>query len=239
VAHAGRIGRDGLWLRERLQGEGVDVSGVLETEAPTGHAIIQVDPSGETAIVLHGGANQCVTPADADCVLASFNAGDYLLVQNEISALPAIIRAGAQRGLRVVFNPAPLTPAVHSYPLDQVSIFILNETEAQGLTGVSQAQQIGAAMAQKFPEATTVVTLGHKGSLLFDPAATFHQPAEKVTAVDTTAAGDTFIGFFLSHLIASGDARQALQWGCRAAAVCVTRPGAADSIPHLAELEKD
>ncbi len=238
VWHAGKIGQDGLWLKAQLESEGVDVSQItIAPKDPTGHAMIQVNPSGENAIVLHGGANQCVTATEVVTALSSFAAGDYLLLQNEISSISNLISAGAQRGLRVVFNPAPMTPAIRSYPLESIAVFILNETEAAELTGATVPEAIGAAMRQSFPNAITVLTLGRQGAICFQAHDTIYQPAEKVTALDTTGAGDTFIGFFLAQLIQTNDIQQALQMGCRAAALCVTRPGAAASIPRRAEIK--
>jgi len=237
VAHAGKVGKDGAWLKELLEKNGVDASNVAIADGPTGHAIIQVSQSGENAILLHGGANQCLTETDVTHALASCSAGDYLLVQNETSSVEAAIRQGAARGLRVVFNPAPFTSAIRSYPLNLVDIFILNEIEAAGLTGKTDPEEIGTAMGKEFPKALTVLTLGRMGAMCFEAGARFQQQAEKVKAVDTTAAGDTFIGYFLSELMRTGEKNKALQLGCRAAAVCVTRPGAADSIPQLTELD--
>ena len=239
ASHVGKVGKDGAWLIARLEKEGVDASAVGVEEAATGHAIIQVIPSGENAIVLHGGANQRVCASDIARALAGHGAGDYLLVQNETSSVADAIRGGAGRGLKVVFNPAPMSPAILGYPLDLVDIFILNETEAEGLTGKTAPDDIRAAMLGQFPGAMTVLTLGERGAVCFDAGTMLEQPAVAVNAVDTTAAGDTFTGYFLAGLMEHGDAARALELGCRAAAICVTRPGASDSIPLRKELEQD
>ncbi len=236
VLHAGRVGKDAAWLIERLQREGVDTSFLHAGETPTGHAVIQVAPSGENAIVLYGGANQCVTEADVLSALSSCSPGDWLLLQNETSGVAQAIRAAHERGMKIVFNPAPMTPDVRLYPLDMVDIFILNETEAEELTGAKDPGDICAGMRQQFPRAATVLTLGDKGALYSDAGAQYHEPALPVNAVDTTAAGDTFIGYFLAELMRTGSPEKALALGCRAAAVCVTIAGAADSIPARAEV---
>jgi len=238
ASHAGKVGKDGAWLVARLEQEGVDASAIATAEAATGHAIIQVIPSGENAIVLHGGANQSVSESDIARALARHKAGDYLLVQNEISSVADAIRGGAKRGMKVVFNPAPISPAVRGYPLDLVDLFILNETEAEGLTEKTAFEDIRAEMRRRFPKAMTVLTLGGRGAVCFDAGALYRQPAFAVNALDTTAAGDTFTGYFLAGLMEHGDAARALELGCRAAAICVTRPGAADSIPLRKELEQ-
>jgi ribokinase len=239
IRHAGKVGRDAAWLLERLEHEGVDVTHVGVTETATGHAVIQVAPTGENAIVLYGGANLAVRETDIARAVSSALPGDYLLVQNETSAMPSAIRLARQHGLRVVFNPAPMSPDVRGYPLQDVDLFILNETEAEGLTGQKTPESVRAAMSVQFPRAAVVLTMGRQGAVYFDSAQCLHQPAIAVSAVDTTAAGDTFIGYFLAELMRSNDHAGALLLGCRAAAICVTRPGASDSIPFRRELELD
>lgn len=148
----------------------------------------------------------------------------------------AIAKAHA-RELRVILNPAPMAANLLDAPLELVDIFILNETEAEGLTGQSQLDEILATMRRRFPRAATVLTLGSRGALYADAATSHHEAALHVTAVDTTAAGDTFIGYFLAELMRGGDPSAALKMGCRAAAICVTRAGASDSIPYRNEVE--
>lgn len=236
TSHAGKVGSDGAWLRDRLQTEGVDTTHLQECDTPTGHAVIQVAPSGENAIVLFGGANQRIRADDLAPAFSTCSAGDYFLVQNETSAVAEAIHLAHEQKLKIVFNPAPMTDAVSNYPLHLVDLFVLNETEAQGLTGETDPEAIRTRMLAQFPDAATVLTLGPKGAIYFDAETLHHEAAPKVDAVDTTAAGDTFIGYFLAALMQSQDPAKALQQGCRAAALCVTKTGAADSIPHLADL---
>jgi ribokinase len=236
VRHAGKVGADGLWLKQYLADCGSDVSAVETTNGPSGHAIIQVTPQGENAIVLHGGANRRIARADAQRVLAMAGRGDLLLLQNEISALPDILRAAADRGLSIAFNPAPMDASVLALPLDLVSTFILNEVEAGMLAGVAEESGMLNAMRARFPKAAVVLTLGSRGARYADGRETHAVPAVPVKAVDTTAAGDTFIGYFLAERILGSDAKAALVTACKAAAICVTRPGAAVSIPTRAEV---
>lgn len=238
LCHAGQVGQEGVWLRDRLARVGVDVTHIGVVEEATGHAIIQVDEEGENAIVLFGGANQSITPATAQRVFADFGPGDLLLLQNEISAMAEILELAGARGLRVIFNPAPMTARVLEYPLQQVDTFIINRVEGQGLTGESQPNQIVDALRTRFPRAAVVLTLGAQGVLYADPEQTLALPAFPVQVADTTAAGDTFIGFFLAAQGAGHAIPDALGLATRAAALCVTRPGAADSIPTLAEVGK-
>ncbi len=237
VHHAGKIGPEGTWLRDTLTQEGVDTRFVQETEVPTGHAIIQVVPEGENAIVIYGGANRAITPEDARRVLAHFGPGDWLLLQNEISALAEILALAGERGLHVALNPAPMTPQVVEYPLEHVRLFIVNETEGTALTGEQEPEAILTAMRRRYPHAATVLTLGGQGSLYEDDQGRIHTPAVPVQAVDTTAAGDTFTGYLLAGLLEGLPPARALELAARAAALCVTRPGAAPSIPHRAEVD--
>ncbi len=239
VLHAGRIGPDGLWLRDAIAAEGVDVTHVGIDNQPTGHAIIQVDPEGENAILLYGGANLTVTSDDANYVLSHVGEGDWLLLQNEISSLPAILREAFYRGLNVAFNPAPMTPEVLSYPLKGVSVFVVNQTEGAALAETEDAspERIVEALQTRFPLAAILLTLGGDGSLYARGGECIRTPAVAVDAVDTTAAGDTFIGYFLAGLVAGESVTQSLAMASQAAALCVTRPGAAISIPRRSELE--
>ncbi len=241
VFHAGRIGPEGLWLRDAIAAEGVNVTHVGLDNQPTGHAIIQVDPAGENSILLYGGANLTVTSDDAHYVLSHFGEGDWLLLQNEISSLPAIMREASERELTVAFNPAPMTPEVLSYPLDGVSLFVVNQTEGAALAEIEDAspETVVGALQARFPDAAILLTLGGDGSLYSRGGERIRTPAQAVEAVDTTAAGDTFTGYFLAELLAGESVGQALSLASRAAALCVTRPGAADSIPQRSEIEED
>ena len=241
VRHAGMVGRDGIWLKARLEDSGVNAGFVEETEKPTGHAIIQVNPAGENCIIIHGGANRCITEDYIYRVLGSLSAGDVVLLQNEINDIPEIIHRSAALELNMVFNPAPMHPDVLAYPLDLVDCFILNEIEGKELSGKDRPEEILAAMVGKYPEADTVLTLGGQGVLFGNAQTSFQVPALAVAPadiVDTTAAGDTFIGYFLEGYARRNQAMEAsLQIACRAASICITRLGAADSIPRREEVE--
>jgi len=237
VWHAGRIGDDHAWLIDHMQHCGVDTSGIKRSQTPTGHAVIQVVPSGENAIFLNGGANLEITPAAAEEVITRFSPGDYLLIQNEISSISEIIALGHSRNMTVVFNPAPMDETVLSYPLDLVDIFIVNAIEGEQLSQQKKPQDIIACMKNMFPRAATVLTLGENGAIYADSRQFIREAAYRVSPVDTTAAGDTFIGFFLGSLMQGKPFRNALARASKAAALCITRPGAADSIPSLEEVK--
>jgi len=238
VFHAGKIGADGLWLKQLLIDNGVDVSFVKVVKGPTGHAIIQVNRKGENAIVIHGGANQEIKASEVGHIFKEFMPGDFLVIQNEISAVPTIIKQAASRGLQIFFNPTPMRPEVLNYPLRLVSYFIINEVEGAQLTRRRRPKEILEVMQENFPQASVVLTLGERGACFSGPGKRIAIPAVKVKAVDTTAAGDTFIGYLVAEIAAGRDISNALKTACQAAAICVTRHGAADSIPFRRELPK-
>ena len=236
VLHAGRIGADGLWLKQVLSDAGADVSLLLTDEGPSGHAIIQVSRDAENSIILFGGANKRIDKAQIDSSIAKMSKGDALLLQNEINAMPEIMQAAHEAGLKIFFNPAPMGQEVKGYPLELVSCFILNEIEGAELSGGNGTDDVLAKLRARYPEADVLLTLGSKGAVFSGKAGDFKVKAEKVKAVDTTAAGDTFIGYFLAALSEGQGPESALKLATKAAAITVTRKGAAESIPFRKEL---
>ena len=248
VAHAGRVGRDGRWLVDGLSALGVDVAHVVvDEDEPTGHAVIQIEEEGgENAIVLFPGCNQRITRDQIRTCLDSFAPGDILLLQNEINDVEEILVEANSRGLRSCLNPAPYAPEVASFPLDLVDLLILNRTEAAGLAGVgtggekeAAADQLLAGLRARVPDRTEILlTLGADGAVLDGPAGRLSCPALSAgAAIDTTGAGDTFIGYFLAARLAGGGDETCLRRAAAAAALCVTRPGARDAIPPRDEVD--
>lgn len=237
---AGAVGEDGRFLLEELAAAGVrtDHVCVLQQER-TGNAIIQNDRAGDNCILLYGGANRAVTEGQVDAVLQHFGAGDWLLLQNEINQLPYIMRQAHARGMKIAFNPSPMEARVLEYPLESVDLFLLNRVEAAQLAGTDGAdgQALLAALRGRFSRAAVVLTLGADGAVYTDGAETVQQAAYPVQAVDTTAAGDTFTGFFLAARMRGEGAPRAMELASRAAAIAVTRRGAAPSIPTFAEVK--
>lgn len=234
VRHVGRVGTDGTWIVALLAEAGVDVAHVVvDADAPTGSAFIQVADDGENAIVLDAGANARLTEPQIEAALARAAPDDWLLVQNEVNDVGRWIAMGRSRGMRIAFNPAPMSAGVAAYPLDEVELMIVNEIEAEALTGVADPE---AALA-RLPGRERIVTLGPRGALYLGPDGRFAAPAPRVDAVvDTTAAGDTFVGYFLAGREAGRSTEDALALACRAASLCVGRAGAIPSIPTLAEV---
>ncbi len=239
VAHAGRIGSDGQWLLALLEREGVRTGAVARAECASGHAVIQVRNDGENAILVHGGANREIDAAQVDAVLDGLPDGGTLLLQNEISELPRILEAAAGRGAHVVLNPSPLDDAILDTALDAVGTLILNETEGRALGGVGgdgDDAAVLAALTTRFPRAEVVLTLGARGACYARGSDRARCRAPAVDAVDTTGAGDTFTGFYLAAWLRGDPVPVRLAEACRAAALAVTRPGAADAIPRRDEL---
>lgn len=238
VFHAGLVGEDGGLLLDTLKADGVDTRFVGTVPGRSGHTIIQVDENAQNAILLFGGANRAVTPAYADEVLAHFSAGDIVLLQNEISAVPHILRRAAEAGLSVWFNPSPMDDGALACELSLVSVFLLNEIEGEQLTGTAEPGAILDRMAEKYPQAAVVLTLGAAGAWYAKAGVRVFCPAEKAEAVDTTAAGDTFTGYFLRGMFDGRTPEEALRLAARASAIAVSRPGASPSIPRFSEVER-
>lgn len=237
VAHAGCIGSDGLWLREELAGAGVDVSLVREVDTPSGHAVIQVNPRGENAIVIAGGANRMLTAADRDAAFARCGPGDWLLLQNEINDLEAVLADARAAGCRVAFNVAPVDGREATYDLDAVALLILNEVEAAALAGVPEPDPALDILCRRYPSCDVVITLGRDGLRHGRGTARLRLEAFAADAVDETAAGDAFVGYLMAALLEGKPMREVLVLGSAAGALAVTRAGAASSIPEREPVE--
>lgn len=228
VFHIGAVGPESAWALDELRIHGIDVSNVLQIKTATGHAIIQVDPAAENTITLFPGANRQIPDSHVSRVLASARPGDTLLMQNETSAQSASVRLAADMGLRVLYSPAPFELA----PLEAVtpfaSLLMMNEIESEEMI----------AAFGGFPDCDVIITKGADGaewhSAGNDPLIL---PAFSVTPVDTTGAGDCFAGTIAAALDAGLDRETALRRAAAAAALQVTRPGAAAAMPGMAEVD--
>lgn len=238
VWHAGLVGPEGGFLRTRLEDSGVDCSCLAQTKLPNGHAVVQVDAAGENTILLYPGSNHGLTRPFIDRILSRFGPGDALLLQNETNEAAYLIEAAAARGLDVAFNAAPMSPAVADYPLERVRWLFLNRTEAAALAGAEDPEAAASALCGKYPKAELILTLGADGVYYRKGDFSLYIPARRVEAVDTTGAGDVFVGYFLAAAADGADPGYALTLATAAAALSVTRPGAADSVPSLEEVLK-
>ena len=238
VWHAGLIGNDGDKLIETCAQAGVHTEYIRKLPVRGGHTVIQVDEKGQNSIILYGGTNQMQTKDYVDEVLAHFEKGDYLALQNEINLLDYIIDRAYERGMKIVLNPSPYNEALDSCNLGKVSLFLVNEIEAAQITGNEDPEHVLDALNERFPEAAFVVTLGSDGAWYYDGKEKVFQDIFPVKAVDTTAAGDTFTGFFIRKLSDGADIQTALRTAAKASSIAVTRVGAAPSIPTMEEVEK-
>jgi ribokinase len=240
VRMVGAVGRDefGDRVLGTLRAAGVEVGGIRRTAAPTGTAHIVVDDAGENSIVVVVGANAAVdrlTPADERLL-----AGCHLVLLQLELPLPAVIAAAAAAhaaGARVVLTPAPApTEPVPAELWSTVDIAVPNEHEARRLTGLADPDRAVAALLDLVP--AVVVTQGSRGCAYADRSGRrLRVPARPVTAVDTTAAGDTFVGALAVALGEGADIAAALDWAGAAAALAVQRPGASSSMPSRAEID--
>lgn len=237
VWFSGKHGADADFMIEMLRAERIDTSLLHRTQTGSGHTVIQVTESGQNCIIVCPGANGEITREDVDETLRHFSPGDYLLLQNEIGSLPYIIRRGVELGMKVYVNPSPISeelldPAV----LQGVSGLILNEIEGEALTGRRKPEEILDVLSARYPGTEVLLTLGEKGAMHRAADVTRTCAAVKTTVVDTTAAGDTFTGYYISGLVSGEPIDQTLETASKAAAIAVSRMGAAVSVPRREEV---
>ena len=236
IFHAGVVGEDGDILLDALRAAKVDITHIRRAPGASAHTVIQVDRNGQNCIIVFCGENLRPSEADIDRVLADFAPGDAVLMQNELFNTPLMMRKAAEKGLAIIFNPSPVSREMLSYPLETVSWFLLNEIEGEALTGETDPGRILDVLAKKFPNGSVVLTLGANGAWAMNRGQRFFQPAFEVQAVDTTAAGDTFTGFFLAGISSGMPIPDELRRAAFASSIAVSRKGAADSIPTAEEV---
>lgn len=236
VYHAGMIGEGGEVLLAACKENGVNTEFIKEIPGPCGHTVIQVDKNGQNCILLFGGSNRSITREFVDSVLASFDKGDIILLQNEVNELDYIIDAAYEKGMMIILNPSPYDSALESCDLSKVSLFLVNEIEGFQITGEKEPEKILEKIRELYPHAKIVLTLGGDGAVYQDETGIYRQGIFKVKAVDTTAAGDTFTGYFISSLIDGMPVQKGLELAAKASAIAVSRPGATASIPLREEV---
>lgn len=238
VYHAGVVGEDGTFLISTLENAGVNTEYIfVSNKARTGNAIIQRDATGDNSIILYPGANRRIEIEYIDKVLSNFGEGDYLVLQNEISNLDYIIKRASLMGMKIVLNPSPMDELVLSLDLSLIDYFILNEYEASVLLKEEYVgRECVSKLKERFKKASILLTLGSRGAIFMKDTLIYEVSGVKVKAVDTTAAGDTFTGYFVAGLIKELDVEANLSLANKAAAIAVTRNGAATSIPKIEEV---
>ncbi|MBE6563296.1 MAG: ribokinase [Ruminococcaceae bacterium] len=237
VYHAGCIGKGGEMLEKILSENGVDLSNVRHVDEQNGHAIIQVGSDGENSIFLYPGSNEMITEEHINSALEGFGKGDLLILQNEINNLETIVEKAYEKGISILLNPAPFNEKIKALKLSHLTYIILNETEAKGLTGTDEPEKCLDYFETEYPELRVMLTLGEKGSVYMENGKKTYREAFKVKAVDTTAAGDTFTGYFAAGLSEGLDTEEILKRATAASAITVSRMGAAPSVPTAKEVD--
>lgn len=239
VSHAGAVGTDGGDLLALLEEEHIGLEFVRKTEGVSGSAVIQV-AAGENAIIVFGGANKEITNEDVDRAIKSYGRGDCLLLQNETSCVSYAIHEAEKRGMMVAFNASPITPEIMDYPLETVNLFFVNEIEARYLSECDSTDYmtILEQLHVRFPKADLVMTAGADGVYCQSGNETIHIAANQVPVIDTTAAGDTFGGYYLAGIGCGMNKEEALKTATLAAGLAVGQKGASSSIPYWREVSR-
>lgn len=233
IYHAGIINKDDTFILDKLKKWNINCENILLSNNPTGHAIIQVDKKGENSIIIHGGANHDVDIKFIKSVLSKFDSGDILVLQNEINNIKEIIDRAHHKKMKIVFNPAPFNNEILSCDLNKISTLILNQTEGEALSKEKKPDGILKILNSKFNNTEIILTLGEKGSLYSFKDELLKIKAHKLDTVDTTGAGDTFIGYYVAGIASEKSKKDNLNRASEAAAIATTKLGGAESIPRI------
>jgi ribokinase len=255
---AGKIGADGEFLLELLQSYGVNTGLVARYDGATGQALIQLDSAGQNAIVLFPGGNACIETGEIRRSLEGFGPGDLVLLQNEISRNGEIMEAAKRQGIPVALNPSPCDEKIANLPLELADMLFVNEIEGAALAscpgGAEGAASSGGAggegedriyreiletLAGKFPWAEIVLTAGKAGAFYGFAEKRARGEIVRLPVADTTAAGDTFTGYFIAARARGFPAEESLALACKAASLTVSRKGAMGSIPFAEEVFRE
>jgi len=234
---AGIIGYDGGVFLDALNADGIRTDYLQKAELPNGHALIQVDRDGQNCIIIVGGSNAEISENYIDEVLDGFSQGDLIVLQNEVPCIQYAIEEAGRRGLFIAFNPSPIDDKAKSYDYNKVDLLIVNELEGAVLSGFESETDILESLKKRYPNLSILLTKGENGSVFVDERGElFKSDAIPCKALDTTAAGDTFSGYFLDEFFRSNDPQKALRIASVAASISVTRKGASSSIPFSGEV---
>lgn len=245
VAMVGCVGNDdyGVQLRDALLAEQIDCQAVSTVADSSGVALIVVDDNSQNAIVIVAGANGAMTPAVIDRFDAVLQAADVIICQLEIpdATVGHALKRARALGKTVILNPAPASRPLPADWYAAIDYLIPNESEAAALSGLPvdslEAAESAAGQLIAMGAGKVIITLGAQGSLFANGKGFEHFPAPKVKAVDTTAAGDTFVGGFAAALASGKSEAEAIRYGQVAAALSVTRAGAQPSIPTMSDVQ--
>lgn len=237
IYHAGLIGKDGEPLKDYLENNRVDTRYIEACNERQGHAAIQIEKSGKNSIIIYGGSNRALSTSYVDRILDNFTTDCYLIVQNEISNVEYIIDRAYQKGIKVIFNASPIDETLLKIDYNKVAWLIINAVEGTQITGSTDADGILSHLERTYPCLGIVLTLGEIGSICSLHGIRRKQAIFHVNTVDTTAAGDTFLGYFVSGIINAYPIEKALELASAASSLTVTKNGAADSIPTIEEVK--
>lgn len=229
--HVGAIAEGDTWVRDQIRQFGVGVDQIANSTHDTGHAIIYVDDAGENEIVIFGGANQNLEISRIENVLNNAGEGDWVLIQNETNLLEEIVSQAEVKGLKIAYAAAPFVAEIAVALLDKIDLLAVNKGEANQLAEAMQVEP------EHLPVPMLLITRGESGAVFLENGKHFDQSAFAAKAVDTTGAGDTFLGSFLANYVRDGNASAALEYAAAASSIQVTRPGAATAIPEREEVE--
>jgi ribokinase len=242
VRMIGRVGTDefGKRLRQGLQREGINVHAVVPMAVPTGVAFIAVDGETQNTIIVSPGANHKLRPENL--AASEFDAANAVVMQLEVplDTVKKAAQLGREAGAKIILNAAPAQKLSEKF-LSYIDILVVNESEACALAGCTvdaPSNAIDAAKALQLYCPTVVVTLGEQGAVWVAPDGEGHQPAFEVEEVDSTGAGDAFIGALATAICEGQDILTAVRWGCAAGSLATSRAGAQPSLPERNEVMK-
>ena len=238
VFHAGTLGKDGDFLKTTLEESGVYTDYLRISLGINGHALIQVTEEGENSIILFKGSNYENDNVYINDVFSHFDKDDILVLQNEVNNLDYLIEHGKEKGMKILLNASPIDEKLKQLDLSCITWLMINETEGMELTGETEPDFILKRLIEKYPDMQIVLTLGTKGSIFKSKEETIFQPCIKTKTIDTTAAGDTFTGYFIASVVKGKTIKTALKTAAQAASLAVSREGAAVSIPKEQEVEQ-
>lgn len=237
VYHFGLIGKDGIFIKQLLDNMQIDTRFVkIVEDARTGNAIIQTDDEGDNCIILYQGANYCFDEKIIDEVIDKFSEGDFVVLQNEINKISYIIEKAYKKGMKIVLNPSPINEQISQINLNYIHCIILNEVEARYFTKSEKVEDILLDLKNKMPNSEIILTVGEKGSFYIKDNQNFRKDAYKVNVVDTTSAGDTFLGYYLGSKINGLEVSKCIEIATKAAAIAVSKKGSSSSIPFKEEV---
>lgn len=239
VIFAGQVGKeDGDLLIAYIEENNL-AHMIKKTSGSSGHAIIQIDSFGQNSIIVEGGVNKRIEKSYVDEVLKGFNKGDYILLQNEINDVDYIVNVSSDKGLKVFLNPSPINEKIYDIDFNKVACIIVNETEGKALSGADNKLDIISYFKETYPEMEVILTLGGEGGYYSYKETLLKYKATKVDVVDTTAAGDTFCGYFVGLQAQAYSLEDSLEIASLAAAITCKSKGASSSIPRISEIIKN